>query len=70
MGHWWLRILSLQDFQIVLPGAADRLIAANRRTALRLAQDPGSVALKLVKLREIFPNCNVLDIVEKRCALE
>jgi hypothetical protein len=54
----------------VLPGLAETLIKANRPLAVRLAKEPAAVALKLVSLRTLFPDANVLAMIEKRCGEE
>lgn len=38
--------------------------------AVRLAEDPAAVALKLVSLRTLFPDANLLVMIEKRCEQE
>jgi len=48
-----------------LPDLAQQL-ETNRQVSLRLAEDVPAVAMKLVKLRGIFPDSNVLDMVGKR----
>jgi hypothetical protein len=57
----------LQEFQLLLPELANKLLSANRRIAMKLAENPAEVAVKLIRLRELFPGCNVLEMIEKRC---
>lgn len=55
----------LQELQALLPDLAEQL-KLNKQVSLRLAEDIPAVAMKLVKLREIFPDSNVLDMVGRR----
>jgi hypothetical protein len=55
-----------QEFRALLPQIADKVINTNRGLAIRLAQDPASVAARLVALRVMFPDSNVLRMVDRR----
>jgi hypothetical protein len=59
--------LPLQALSTVLPGLTETLIKVNRPLAVRLAKEPAAVALKLVSLRALFPDANLLAMIEKRC---
>ncbi|KAK9909091.1 hypothetical protein WJX75_007014 [Coccomyxa subellipsoidea] len=54
-----------EELQALLPDLAEQL-KLNKQVSLRLAEDIPAVAMKLVKLREIFPDSNVLDMVGRR----
>lgn len=56
----------LQALRMVLPELADTLGRINRTLAKSLAEDPAAVALKLVTLRSLFPDGNILQMIEKR----
>ncbi|EIE25533.1 hypothetical protein COCSUDRAFT_52906 [Coccomyxa subellipsoidea C-169] len=54
-----------EELKTLLPDLAEQL-KLNRQVAQRLAEDIPALAMKLVKLREIFPESNVLDMVGRR----
>ena len=56
----------MQALRIVLPELADTLERLNRPLAVSLAKQPAAVALKLVTLRSLFPDANILQMIEKR----
>lgn len=60
------RPVSLQALRLVLPELADILGRMNRPLAVSLANQPAAVALKLVSLRQLFPDADILQMIEKR----
>ncbi|CAL5219193.1 g981 [Coccomyxa viridis] len=56
----------LQALRVVLPELADTLERINRPMAVALAKEPAAVALKLVSLRSMFPDADILQMIEKR----
>ncbi len=56
----------MQALRVVLPELADTLERLNRPLAVALAKQPAAVALKLVLLRSLFPDADILQMIEKR----
>lgn len=54
-----------QELLDLLPDLAEQL-RLNKPLSLRLSKDIPGIAIKLVKLREIFPDSNVSEMVGKR----
>ena len=61
-----IALVPLQALKMILPELADTLERVNRPLAVSLAKEPAAVALKLVSLRSIFPNANILKMIERR----
>lgn len=57
---------TVQALRVVLPELADTLERINRPLAVYLAKDPAAVAMKLVSLRSLFPDADILQMIEKR----
>lgn len=54
-----------QELLDLLPDLAEQ-VRLNKPLSLRLSKDIPGIVMKLVKLREIFPDSNVLKMVGKR----
>ena len=50
-----------------VPGLRSRLQQLSPELQIQLAQDPASIADKLVALKLLFPTANVQRIVQQRC---
>ena len=72
LGEWTsitglvIALVPLQALKMILPELADTLERVNRPLAVSLAKEPAAVALKLVSLRSIFANANILKLIERR----
>ncbi|CAL8460794.1 g325 [Coccomyxa elongata] len=58
----------IEDLLDLLPDLAEQL-RLNKPLSLRLSKDIPGIVMKLVKLREIFPDSNVLKMVGKRLSM-
>ncbi|BDA41771.1 hypothetical protein COCOBI_02-5650 [Coccomyxa sp. Obi] len=58
----------IEELLYLLPDLAEQL-RLNKQLSLRLSKDIPGIAVKLVKLRAIFPDSNVLEMVGKRLSM-